>query len=345
MRSFFVLFFLIATSSCTLTQAKSQSQTRAASTSSSLLVSRHLKGKSIRKVNLSSELKLQRFKYQDLLRSYYLYDPTPETTRKRPLFLVLHGGGKGDGKSIASRTSFLNLAKEHRFLIAFPNGVDQQWNDGRGKSFRKPEKSRGVDDVGFLVQLVQILIRSKNVHPSRVYLTGASNGGMMSYRMACEASPFFAGIAPMIGGLPKNLINSCNPRSRLPILSIMSDQDPWVPYEGGKVTIARRSYGDILSALDSIRFFLQRNHCAQNKVSVSHFDRVKGDNSSIEIKRWKCPGEIENRLITVVNGGHSLPGNELRPFLKRILGNSNQDLDAAKEVVRFLLKYRLPTKD
>lgn len=345
MSSFFVLFLLIFTHAGTFTLAQIPSQTRKVPANTSPLVNRTLHANSINRVNLISELKLQRFKYQNLLRSYYLYDPTPETSRKRALFLVLHGGGKGDGKSIASRTSFLNLAKEHRFLIAFPNGVDQQWNDGRGKRFRKSEKSRGVDDVGFLVQLVQILIRSKNVHPSRVYLTGASNGGMMSYRMACEASPFFAGIAPMIGGLPRNLVDRCHPRSRLPILSIMSDHDPWVPYEGGKVTIARRSYGEVLSAHDSIKFFLQRNHCAHRKADTSRFDRIQGDNSSIEIKKWKCPGEIENRLITVVNGGHSLPGTEVRPFLKRILGNSNQDLDAAREVVRFLLKYRLPSRE
>jgi polyhydroxybutyrate depolymerase len=141
-------------------------------------------------------LSLEHMRFASIERSYYIHlPPDYRAGGHYPLLLGLHGGDRGDGARFAEGTGFNRLADRHGFIAVYPNGINHQWNDGRGATYRVsgPELTR-IDDVGYLVALIGRLEKRYAVDPRRVYVAGASNGGMMSLRLACEAAPHVAAV-------------------------------------------------------------------------------------------------------------------------------------------------------
>ena len=137
-------------------------------------------------------------------RSYILHlSPTLAPERKYPLVIVLHGGG-GNAASAGKMTGMNQQANRENFIVVYPNGAGRlgdrllTWNSGNCCGYALDHQ---VDDVGFLRALVERLLTQYPIDPKRVYATGISNGGMMSYRLACEASDLVAAIAPVAAAL------------------------------------------------------------------------------------------------------------------------------------------------
>jgi len=96
-------------------------------------------------------------------RTYYIhFPPAHKSSSQPPLVLVLHGGGKGDGLTAAKYLGFTSLADSQGFVVAYPNGIDNYWRDGRGYTHRG-ESDTTVDDVGFISQLIDHLVREHNL--------------------------------------------------------------------------------------------------------------------------------------------------------------------------------------
>ncbi|HYQ70581.1 MAG TPA: PHB depolymerase family esterase, partial [Gammaproteobacteria bacterium] len=164
-------------------------------------------------------LSLQTLQFDGLERSYYLHVPSGDSGASRlPVVFVLHGGGRADGDEVAARTGYNRIADRERFIVVYPNGVDAQWNDGRGRTFRRASDNTRIDDTGYIAALIERMIRDHRGEASRIYVTGLSNGGMMTLRLGCEISEKLAAIAPVIANLPENIIGSCKPISPLPVL-------------------------------------------------------------------------------------------------------------------------------
>ena len=79
------------------------------------------------------------------------------------------------------RGGIQELAEREGFIVVCPEGIENNWNDGRVNE-RNRAHIEDIDDVGFLRALIQQLGMTHNVDPDRIYVTGASNGGMMSLR-------------------------------------------------------------------------------------------------------------------------------------------------------------------
>ncbi|MEM9944019.1 MAG: PHB depolymerase family esterase, partial [Planctomycetota bacterium] len=134
--------------------------------------------------------------HDGLKREYTIRTPTKfKPTEKLPVMFVLHGGGKDDGRATAKRFNFENLADINRFIVVYPSGIQAQWNDGRGRTFRRGRNS-DVDDVSYLSTLIDLVISRWHADASRIYFTGASNGGMMTHRIGIELTHKVAAIAP-----------------------------------------------------------------------------------------------------------------------------------------------------
>ena len=101
-----------------------------------------------------------------------------------PLVVALHGRG-GTGHGTVGLTHFDDVADAHGFLIAYPDGLNASWADGRGAT---PSDTDGIDDIKFLSELIRKLARDYKIDSLRVFVTGYSNGGFMSQRVACELS-------------------------------------------------------------------------------------------------------------------------------------------------------------
>jgi polyhydroxybutyrate depolymerase len=173
------------------------------------------------------------------------------------------------------------VAEREGFAIVYPDGLQRGWNDGRQDQLRLRGAADQTDDVAFLKVMVQNLIRQGLADRERIYLTGASNGGMMSLRMGCEAAELFAGIAPVIANLPTDIAGSCKPRRPTPMLMINGTADPLVPWGGGGVGFGGRR-GNVLSTEETIAIWRRANaapkmrhpqNCRPNRTSTSHARR------------------------------------------------------------------------
>jgi len=147
------------------------------------------------------------------------------------LVLGLHGG-LGSGGQFAADGYFDQQAERGGFIAAYPDGISRRlinvrtWNGGGCCGYAQDQ---GVDDVAFLVALIEELSDGLPIDRDRVYLTGHSNGAIMSYRMACERADLIAAIAVYAGALEVE----CHPSEAVSVLEIHGDNDEHIPIEGG----------------------------------------------------------------------------------------------------------------
>lgn len=167
-------------------------------------------------------------------RNYVLYKPASLGARP-PLLLVLHGGG-GNANWMTRHLNMNAMADRYGFIVAYLNGTGtgslllnnlRTWNAG---SCCGPAVKTRSDDKGYLIGFIQLMAQQQKIDSTRVYLTGHSNGAMMSYRMACEAHDRIAGIVAIAGTVG---VDRCSAPD-LPVLHIHGALDPNVPVQGGK---------------------------------------------------------------------------------------------------------------
>jgi polyhydroxybutyrate depolymerase len=167
-----------------------------------------------------------------LERTYHVHLPAMTTPSPGvPLLIMLHGG-TGNGSRMEQRSGFSELADREGFIVVYPDGTGLvngrfTWNayDCCGYAQRKQ-----VDDVGFISALIDRMIEEFDVDPARVYITGYSNGAMMTFRLACELSDKIAAAAPYAGALNTD---SCGATQPVPILIMNGEEDQNVPVAGG----------------------------------------------------------------------------------------------------------------
>jgi polyhydroxybutyrate depolymerase len=285
-------------------------------------------------------LRLGTIEFDGRERSYYLHLPANDHSVGRlPVVFVLHGGGRADGDEVASRTGFNSIADREGFIAVYPNGVDARWNDGRGKTFRSAGDNTDIDDVGYIAELVERIIRDYKGDPSRVYATGLSNGGMMTLRLGCEISDKLAAIAPVIANIPMNILGNCKPDSPLPVLLMNGTDDPLVPWQGGAVHFFRKTMGAVTSTAETVAFWTAHNQCNPAPTIELLADRDSKDHSRVEVSAYsQCANHSEVILYSIIGGGHSFPGGNIpdRPF---ILGNKNNDINAAEVIWGFFKEH------
>lgn len=284
-------------------------------------------------------LSLETLAHAELERSYYLHLPADYEagTEPLPLMLVLHGGGENnDGDEMARWSDYNRLADREGFIAVYPNGIKGSWNDGR----TDPKIESEVDDAGFLAALIDHLLAEYRADPDRVYVTGASNGGMMSLRLGCAIAPRLAAIAPVIANMPADIVEACQPEQPLPILLMNGTADPLVPWDGGHVTVFGQERGAILSTEETIRFWADHNQCDPEPEISRLSDLDPEDGSSVRIERYTgCRATVI--LYAIEGGGHTLPGSEA-PNLKFLLGNKNNDIVGSERIWDFFEQTGAP---
>ena len=171
--------------------------------------------------------RLEAFTHGDQTRHYSLYKPEglPDNA---PLVFMLHGY-QGLARLYQSSMGFDDVADEHGFAIVYPQGTYDDnfiphWNAGLEIS--------EVNDIGFLTELAKQLQIDHNFDPERTFTSGISNGGFMSYTLACESSDVFKGMASIIGTMSGHTWNNCTPENPMPVLQISGLIDTVVPMDG-----------------------------------------------------------------------------------------------------------------
>jgi polyhydroxybutyrate depolymerase len=266
-------------------------------------------------------------------RSYILFLPDSTTARGHgfPLVVALHGGGS-TAEQMVRFSRFNEIGKRERAVIVYPQGIGRQWNDGR--IFRGRSES-GADDVAFIRAAVADIGEKVTVlDRRRIYAAGISNGGFMSYRLACDAADVFAAVAPVTATMPADLGPRCRPSAPVAVLAINGTADPLVPYAGGQVRVMFGTRGAIWSTERTISFWAQHNRCTAPPDTRALADRDSGDGSRVvDIAFTRCAG-ARVRLLRVEGGGHTWPGGPQYLPVSWI-GPTNRDIDATETIWRF----------
>lgn len=271
-------------------------------------------------------------------RSYLLHIPKNyDPSKKYPLIVVFHGGSQTNTE-IAKLTGFSELSETEGFLVVYPQGIEKNWDDGRGAT---DASKAGADDVSFIRDLVSELEGAYAVDKSRVYATGTSNGGIMTHRMGCELSDVFAAIAPVIGSLAENLESSCNP-SPISVMVIQGTADPFIDINGGEVKHKKfSSLGDggfVISAESARKLWASKDGCASTPKTEELPIRVNDGTSVTKISYANCKANTEV-VYYIVNGmGHTYPP-KVPEIGGNIVGSSSQNIDATQEAWKFFKRH------
>lgn len=235
-------------------------------------------------------------------REYVLRLPT--SAWPAPLLMVLHGGG-GRANQFERYVDLTEAALAAGYAVVYPQGFVKHWNDGR-LDFKVDAVKENVDDVKFLLALVDRLVKAGQADAKRVYVAGISNGAMMTLRLACEAADRLAGIVTVVGSLGVETAESCSPARPLPILMLNGTADPLVPYEGGPVTVLDDERGSVIPVEQTLALFAKANGCGAASVEAMDDPAPRDDIGVEELVYHDCAAPTA--LVRYIGGGHGWPG-------------------------------------
>jgi polyhydroxybutyrate depolymerase len=229
-----------------------------------------------------------------LQRQYLVLSPGDVGAGERlPVVIVLHGLGF-DRLAESKVTDWAGAVLRERFLAVFPQGVLNSWNAG---PCCPPATLLGIDDVGFLDQVTAELRRRPDVDPARLHLAGFSNGGIMTYTMACARPGDFAAVAPMAG----SNLSGCSPPSPVSLLHLHGDVDLVVPYDGGFTPSQLLSSADFPPVPDSVAAWAAANGCAAEP------DVTEQPGPVVRTRWGRCGSGTEVELVTYPGNQHTWP--------------------------------------
>jgi polyhydroxybutyrate depolymerase len=264
-------------------------------------------------------------------RRYVLHlPPNLEQLGRVPLVLCLHGTF-GNAVIAEQRSMLSELSNREGFIAVYPEGVRGHWNDGRDQF------AAGADDVGFIRELIRIIISGYPVDPKRVYATGMSNGAIMSYRLGAELTPELAGIAPVAGSIPAGGLPK--PQGPLPVVIIHGTADPFVRWEGGEVPKA--AGGTVLPVMEAARFWVKNNGCDPTPVETALPVLHPEDPTRVFKVEFKG-GAAPVTVYRVERGGHAWPGGP--EAVLESAGVTSTNLDASAAIWAFFKNHANPKK-
>jgi len=271
-------------------------------------------------------------------RTFRVYLPAARP-QPLPVVLVLHGGGgSGAGMEWLTQRGFNRIADRDGALIVYPDGIGKGWNDGRSDLKSRAVREH-VDDLAFLRLLPRELAALTPLDPRRVYSTGISNGGLMSYRLACDAADVFAAVAPVAANLSTELATRCQPSRPIAVDILEGTDDPIMPWNGGEIRVLLSTRGKVLSTGATAARWLELDRCTGfGKAAIS--DAIKDDGTAVAEYTAHCAGSAEVILDEIRGGGHTWPGG-VQYLPELLIGRVSRELDANEAVWRFFRRHSL----
>lgn len=253
-----------------------------------------------------------------------------------PLVFVFHGGG-GNSAQMQRHFEMDPIADREKFIVVYPNSINKNWNDGR----EFDEKVTGKDDVKFINQLLDTLIKNYSINPKRVFATGISNGGFFSYYLSYKLSHRILAVAPFCATIPERIKNEFYPANPVSILIINGTKDPLVPYEGGIVgnkIIGNR--GGCISTDSTVARYITVNKTEDKPVITTLPDNNKKDGcNAVEYRYSNGKDNTSVVLVKVMDGGHTIPGCS-QNLPKFIVGRVCRDFKGNEMVWEFFKNCR-----
>lgn len=260
------------------------------------------------------------FIHDGLERDYILYLPEnlPEDA---PLVFMLHGYSSS-AYTLMNYCGMNQVADQHKFAVCYPRGIKDDWDNNFWNVGYDFHANETVDDVGFIIALAEYLQTNYNLSIQFTFCSGMSNGGDMSYMLACQASESFMAAAPVAGCMMEWLYNSCEPEIVIPLFEIHGTNDEVTWWNGDINNIGE--WGPYMGVPDAIEFWSELNNTSEYSVEYLP-DTDPNDGSYIKAEKYTegINGQ-EVWLYKVVDGGHDWPGSW-----------GNMDIDSSEEIWSF----------
>jgi polyhydroxybutyrate depolymerase len=249
------------------------------------------------------------FQHHGLTRSYLVHLPASyQPAIAAPLLLALHGGGGNmDFQADDAKYGLISKSEREGFVVVFPNGYSKlpggklaTWNAGNCCAAARDDQA---DDVGFIREVLTRARQRVRVDHQRIYATGMSNGAMMAYRLACEMSEVFAGIAAVAG---TDNTRVCQPGKPVSVLHIHAKNDKHVLFNGGAGpdSVRASAVTDYVSVVDTLGKWTKIDACA------SPPKRTLDTPEAFCQVYAPCADGTEVQLCVTQTGGHSWPGGQ-----------------------------------
>jgi len=258
--------------------------------------------------------------HDGITRNYILFIPSSyDPATPAPLVFSFHGYSSNASLN-ANYTGFTAIADTAGFILVHPDGTldgtgTSHWNVGGWTVGSQ------IDDVGFTEAMIDEISASYNVNANRIYSCGMSNGGYMSFKLACELSDRFAAIASVTGSMTPQISNACNPSHPTPILQLHGTADPTVPYNGSPTWT--------LAIDDVIDYWVGFNNCNTTPIITAIDDNDSSDGTNVDHFVYAGGDNgVTTEHFKVYNGEHDWFG---------VWGN--MDISSSIEIWKFFSRY------
>lgn len=266
-------------------------------------------------------------------RTYLVHDVA--RTTPAPVVIALHGGG-GNADNAVTMTGFDRLAERDGFIAVYPNGTARRdrrilltWNAGHCCAAAMEQR---VDDVGFIGALIETLVASGRADPSRIYVTGMSNGGMMAHRLGRELSTKIAAIAPVVGAV---FGDEPPPLAPMPAFIVVGADDTVVPGAGGSLQLrgllGNRAAADrdVAPAAAQADYWARHNGCVDPERTTTP--------AASTVSYTRCASGAPVIFHTVTGNGHAWPGGRAG---RRGAAEPTRSFDASEAMWTFFRTQR-----
>jgi polyhydroxybutyrate depolymerase len=261
--------------------------------------------------------------HNGIVRTYKLYVPAIYSGNVPvPLLLNFHGYTSNSNEQMFYG-DFRNIADTANFLVVHPQGTLDNTNTTH---FNVGWGGSTVDDVGFTEALIDSLSAAYSVDQNRIYAVGMSNGGFMSFQLACDLSAKIAAVGSVTGSMTPSTLSDCNASHPMPIIQIHGTTDGTVPYNG--------SAGWTASITNVLNHWATFNNCSPVPTVVNVPNTNTIDGSTVEKYTYEN-GDNCSEVVhyKVTNGQHTWPGSIFN------FAGTNYDINASVEIWNFLSKY------
>jgi polyhydroxybutyrate depolymerase len=276
-------------------------------------------------------------------RNYLLLKPA--APGPRPLVILLHGHG-GSARQALTRgplAAWSAISEREGAIVAALDGAKgpdgrQGWNDCRSDAAGNPK----TDDVAFASAVAERLIKEGHADPARIYLMGMSNGAMMTLRLALQMKPKPAAFCAVCGLMTLDG-GPCGGASRpVPALLIEGTADPLVPFSGGQVHLLNNPRGGVVSADQTVAFWIKADGLEHAKPLESVFPHLDPEDPTKAMKSVWGSGPAQVEFIRVEGGGHAEPtlAHPYGALYRAFTGRQNHDFESAEEAWSFFKDKR-----
>jgi len=256
-------------------------------------------------------------------RKLITYIPANNKMDVMPVVIALHGGF-ATPKAMFRLADFRSLADKEKFIVVCP-ASKRMWHDGAD--------NKGIDDVKFISEVIDHVIKNYQADPRRIYITGISNGGFMTTRIACEIPNRIAAVAVVAATL--DVAEGYDIKQPLPVMYIHGTKDPIISYNGGKL-FGRKMF----SHRDVIEKWVKMNDCNPEPVTTEIPDSAHDGTEIFKQEYTNHANGLKVISYSIGNGGHTWPGGR-QYFPEFLIGKTTRNLDACQTIWDFFKGYSI----